>query len=226
MASPNYILGRKKYSRPQAMLWAENPGSVQIIDAGLETEEQFYVPDGYEIDSDNTGLTSDALLNQFIILSDDNRSPIDFSTTRIEKRERMINGRMRSYHIADKINISVSWDMLPSRSYADLANFNQTTGKPTLPINNGIGNDQQFTTDGGAGGVDLLNWYENHTGSFWVYLAYDKHNVYGSSTEAFKQLAKYNQVVEMYISDFSYSVVKRGANNHDLWNVQVSLEEV
>lgn len=226
MASPDYILGRKKYSRPQAMLWAENPGSVQVINEGLETEEQFYVPDGYEVDSDETGITNNSLLDQFIILSDDNRGPIDFSTIRIEKRERMINGRMRSYHIADKLNISVSWDMLPSRSYSDLANFNQTTGRSALEGLNGFGNDQQFTTDGGAGGVDLLNWYEKHTGSFWVYLAYDKHNAYGSNSKAFKQLAKYNQVVEMYISDFSYSVVKRGANNHDLWNVQVSLEEV
>lgn len=224
MASPNYILGRKKYSRPQAMLWAANPGSVQILDEGLETEEQFYVPDGYEVDSDETGTMDNRLFDQFIILSDDNRGPLDFSTTRIEKRERMINGRMRSYHIADKINISVSWDMLPSRSYSSFATFSQETGKPTIDLASGA--DQQFTTDGGAGGVDILNWYEKHTGSFWVYLAYDKYNAYGSSPRAFKQLAKYNQVVEMYIADFSYSVVKRGANNHDLWNVQVTLEEV
>lgn len=221
MASPNYILGRKKYSRPQAMLWASNPGSVQILDEGLETEEQFYVPDGYEVDSDESGLTNNLLFDQFIILSDDNRSQIDFSTERIEKRERMINGRMRSYHIADKVSISVSWDMLPSRSFSNFALFNQQTGQTAL-----TGNSQQFTTDGGAGGVDMLNWYEKHTGPFWVYLAYDKYNAYGSSPQAFKQLAKYNQVVEMYISDFSYSVVKRGANNHDFWNVSVTLEEV
>lgn len=221
MASPEYILGRKKYSRPQAMLWAANPGSVQVINQDTQEEEQFYVPDGYEVNSDETGLTDSTLLDQFIILSDDNRSPIDFKINRIEKRERMINGHMRSYHVADKTSITVSWDMLPSRSFADYAKFNQSTGAAVIS-----GNDAQFTTDGGAGGIELLDWYEKHTGPFWVYLAYDKYNSYGSSPTAYKQLAKYNQVIQMYLADFSYTVVKRGSTNHDFWNVSVTLEEV
>lgn len=222
MANAEYILGRKKYSRPQAMLWAENPGRIDILDEGTEQEQQYYVPDGYESAADTTGVEDQQLLNQFIILSDDNRSPIDIKINRIEKRERMINGRMRSYHTADKISVTVSWTMLPSRAFSSIANFDTTTGKSTM---NGQ-QDAQFTTDGGAGGVDMLNWYENHSDPFWVYLAYDKHNVYGNTPEAFGQLARYNQVVEMYFADFSYSVVKRGASNYDFWNVSVTLEEV
>ncbi len=221
MASPNYILGRKKYSRPQAMLWAANPGSLQVVNPDTTEEEYFYIPNGYEVNSNETGLTDPLLLDQFIILSDDNRGPIDFKTTRIEKRERMINGRMRSYHTADKMTITVSWDMLPSRSFADYPEFNQTTGAPVLS-----GNDAQFTTDGGAGGVEILDWYEKHPEPFWVYLAYDKYNVYGSSPSAYKQLGKYNQVINMYVSDFSYTVAKRGSTNHDFWNISVTLEEV
>ena len=216
MASAEYILGRKKYARPQAMLWAENPGS--IVTSG---DTQYYAPDGYESAADSSDITDGTLLNQFIILSDDNRSPIDFKINRIEKRERMINGRMRSYHIADKLSITTSWTMLPSRSFASLANFNPSTGKT---LQNTL--DSQYTTDGGAGGVDMLNWYENHTDPFWVYLAYDKHNTYGDTPDAFLQLAKYNQVVEMYLTDFSYSVVKRGSSNYDFWNVSITLEEV
>ncbi len=103
MATENYMLGRKKYQRPQAMMWSENPGT--LVD-GL------YIPNGLEINSDSTSNADPENLNQCLILSDDNRSPIDFKPTRIESRKRMVNGRMRSYHIADKLTISTSWDML------------------------------------------------------------------------------------------------------------------
>ena len=75
----------------------------------------------------------------------------------------------------------------------------------------------QYTVDGGAGGLDLLNWYNNNQGPFWVFLAYDQ---YVNQT-------KYSQVIQMYFKDFSYSVIKRnGLNGKDLWNINVVLEEV
>jgi hypothetical protein len=190
------------------MLWSENPGR---IDAGA------YIPNGYEVGYDNEEISDLTQLNQFLILSDHNRSSLEFSIDRIEQRERMINGRMRSYHIADKLQASLSWSMLPSRSFRDSPSFSET----------GIANysaDDRYTVDGGAGGVNLLSWYESHPGPFWVYLAYDKFNKDG--VEDYSKLAEYNQVVEMYISDFSYSVVKRGTGNHDFWDISVSLEEV
>ena len=206
-----YMSGRKKYQRPQGMLWADNPG---IVVGGK------HIPEGYESLADSGDETSLSLLNQFIILSDDNRSPLDFKNIRIEKRERMINGRMRSYHIADKLGLNVSWQMLPSRSFVTNPEFS-ASGTPIVS-----GNDQQYTTDGGAGGAEILEWYENHKGSFWVYLSYDKRTNFGSDNAAYSHLAEYSQVVEMFISDFSYSVQKRGGSNFDLWNISVSLEEV
>ena len=119
MSTSDYMIGRKKYQRPQAMLWSNNSGT--LVD-GL------YVPNGLEIGQDPGSETDESLFNQFLILSDDNRSPIDFTPIRIEKRERMINGRMRSYHIADKLKVSVSWENLPSRSY-DLAPSFDENGK-------------------------------------------------------------------------------------------------
>lgn len=226
MASVDYIVGRKKYSRPQALLWADNPGSLVVLEGGTANEQRFYVPGGYENRTDPSTISDTELLNSFIILSDDGRSPIDFSTERIEKRERMINGRMRSYHIADKLNISFSWDMLPSRSYRTSPNFNPDDGTSNLNGTRGAGFDQEFTTDGGAGGVEILKWYEDHSGPFWVYLAYDKNTSFQNRSNQYGQLDKYNQVVEMYFSDFSYSVVKRGNGGHDFWNVSVTLEEV
>ena len=205
MATSDYIVGRKRYTRPQAVLWSENPGT--LVD-GL------YVPTGQEIGADST-LTVGGI-NQFLILSDHNRSPIDFKPIRIEQRERMINGNMRSYHIADKVEISFSWSNLPSRAYPNVAEFDS------------IGNADQtteYTADGGAGGVELLDWYEKHQGPFWMFLAYDKYNNFGKDDNAFLHLTGYNEIMQVYISSFDYSVQKRGRNNHDLWDVSVSLEE-
>ena len=213
MATSAYISGRKRYQRPQSILWSENAGT---LSNGL------YVPTGQEIGA-NSSLTTDGI-NQFLILSDHNREDMSFNSERIEKRERTINGRMRSYHIADKLTMNVSWNNLPSRAYSDKADFASTGLSPNK------GTSSEFTADGGAGGVEVLDWYENHQGPFWMYLAYDKYinfPVDGETTDAsFGHLGKYNQIVEVYFSDFNYSVVKRGGTNHDLWNISVSLEEV
>jgi hypothetical protein len=213
MATDAYMLGRKKYQRPQAMLWSENSGSLVN---GL------YVPNGIEVNANTGSEIDESLFEQFLVLSDDNRSPLDFRPERIENRKRMANGRMRSYHIADKMTLSTSWDMLPSRSYASRPDYSLETGKSPYTGNNSL----EYTTDGGAGGVDILNWYENHKGPFWVYLAYDKFSVFGKDDNAYENLSKYNQLIEMFISDFSYSVVRRGGSNYDFWNISVTLEEV
>ena len=202
-----YMQSRKKYQRPSAMLWSENSGT--LID-GL------YITYGLEVGADPGQVEDESLIDQFLILSDDNREPLNFSDERIEKRERMINGRMRSYHIADKIKISTSWNMLPSRSHEDIPNFDQATG---------ISTNKSYTTDGGAGGADIQEWYNDHKGSFWVFLAYDRKGIFRGTENPYDHLRQYNQVIEMFISDFSFSVEKRGPN-FDYWNVSVSLEEV
>ena len=201
-ATAAYISGRKRYSRPQAMLWADNAGSIVDgvrIPAGLEKEN-------------------------FIICSDHNRGEMSINQQRIESRQRMVNGTMRSYHIADKVAISVSWDMLPSRSYSRQVIFN-STGDPILS------GATEYTADGGAGGVELLDWYENHSGPFYVYLGYDKYNgpsqlVANQVTDtSFGFLGIYNDVKLMYFAGFDYAIQKRGGTNHDMWSVSVSLEE-
>lgn len=209
MASLGYLQGRQKYGRPQAMLWADN--------AGYTDDSGFLVPYGEEIGSEL--YTGDN--GSFIILTDDNRSDISFSNTPIESRERMINGRMRSYHIANKLGIETSWDMIPSRSYPSAQMFDNQTGSVQQAL---VG--LEYTTDGGAGGVEMLDWYRtNKGGSFFVYLAYDNYANTGKTAEDFNNLNKYNEVVEVFFSDFSHSVVKRGQNNYDFWNISVTLEE-
>jgi hypothetical protein len=211
MATAAYLTGRRRYNRPQALLWSENPGT--LVDG-------VYIPNGYELQGNYDDSTDLDLTNQFLILSDHNRGELNFTPTRIEQRQRTINGRMRSYHIADKLTMSVSWNNLPSRGYYQDAGFDE---EGLSAYKNTTG---EFTSDGGAGGVELLDWYENHTGPFWMFLAYDKYSNFGKDDEAYTHLAQYNQIMQVYITDFSYSVVKRGGTNHDLWNISVSLEEV
>jgi hypothetical protein len=179
------------------------------------------VPNGFEVGADVPVETDPNLIDQFLILSDHNRGEININQERLEQRQRTINGRMRSYHIADKLSFSWSWNLLPSRAFYQNAEFDPATG--ISPYQN---NTQEFTSDGGAGGVELLDWYQNHKGPFWMYLAYDKYSNFGDDDAAFGHLAQYNQIVQVYFADFNYSIVKRGGNNFDFWNISVTLEEV
>jgi hypothetical protein len=211
VATAAYLTGRRRYQRPQALLWSENAGT--LVDG-------VYLPTGFEIGAEVPAETDEALLDQFLVLSDHNRGELQFNPTRIEQRQRTINGRMRSYHIADKLTMNLSWNNLPSRSYYQDPSFNSSGVSPYKNTNG------EFTADGGAGGVELLDWYENHPGPFWIYLAYDKYSNFGKDDAAFGHLAQYNQIMEVYFADFSYAVTKRGGSNHDLWNISVTLEEV
>jgi hypothetical protein len=212
MATQSYMQGRKKYSRPHAMMWSKQP---PLVVNGQ------YVPYGLEMNDSTTSSTLDAIKDQFLILSDDNREPLSFKNERIETRKRMVNGQMRSYHIADKLNISTSWQLLPSRGFATYPNFDTATGEP----NPALVSSQMITSDGGAGGVDMLDWYQNNTGSFWVYLSYDKYNEFSKDQFRFERLGEYPQAIEMFVASFDYDVVKRGGQS-DLWNITLSLEEV
>lgn len=187
MATSGYVTGRKKWSLPQAVVWAN----------AYEISSGVYVPSGTEY-------------QDFIILSDHNRQEINIPSERIENRKRMINATMRSYHVADKSRFSWSWEMLPSRAFDDNPQFSSTTGLPTAVTT-------MHTADGGAGGWDLKEWYENHVGPFYMLLSYDAGVAYGD-------VNKYTRIVHVYFSSFGYSLVKRGIT--DFWNVSVELEEV
>jgi hypothetical protein len=140
----------------------------------------------------------------------------------------MINGNMRSYWTADKLNLSTSWNRIPSRAYSKYVTFDPENGQ----IDDSSDPYSMYTVDGGAGGVDILSWYEDHPGPFYVFLAYDKFRIDGS--ENYNRLSGYNQVLKMYISSFDYSIEKRSgawssggtATGFDFWNISLSLEEV
>ena len=205
----DYLSGRKRRGgRPQGLLFADNPGKL---------ENGFYIPIGEEF-------------TDFIILSDDNRDPIDIKVNRIEEKQRTINGRMRSYHIADKLNISTSWKSLTSRTASGPTQVGSEPPNYALTIDpeDGVAyiaaDAISYTSDFAAGGVDLLDWYENHKGSFWVYLAYDKFSNF--EEDKYNKMNRYNEIIEVMFDDFSYTVVSRGTTTHDFWDISLSLEEV
>jgi hypothetical protein len=75
---------------------------------------------------------------RFRRLTEHNRAPLSINTERIESSQRMANGTLRKYFIADKLNLNVSWDMIPSF--------------------------RNETADGGWGAEDIKNFYESSAG--------------------------------------------------------------
>lgn len=138
----------------------------------------------------------------YLYISDNNRSDLAISLERIEHRQRMINGTMRSYHIADKKTYSTSWKKLPSRKDY-VTEYNKDN------VNDKFG-----------GGQQMLDWYNNHTGSFWVLFVYDY-----KSTTAKESIKNNVEVVNVFFENFSYNVITRGIDT-DLWDISLSLVEV
>jgi hypothetical protein len=241
MATRQYMAGRKKYARPQAVLFADQPPV--FIENGQPSPAY---PGGIEASS-NYGNTS-ILGNSFIILSDHNRNPINMSFTRYENKQRMVNAQLRSFYVNEKMTIDLSWNMLPSRAYSTKPDFSQSTGLADIVRSANIDHDdnpetptqtkeitssgskyfpdQEYTVDGGAGGAEILAWYKSHRGPFWVYLSYDNFASTGYADSNYGNLANYTDFYFVYITSFNYSVEKRGSNNHDMWNISLTLEEV
>jgi hypothetical protein len=200
-----YVHGNR--GRPNLVTFANNEGR-WFPTAGAE--DKLWLPEGDEY-------------TDYLILSDHNREPLDVNTERIGNRKRMINSRMRSYHVADKRTFNLSWTDIPSRAYSVMNGYKTwADGGPVA----------KFTADGGAGGVEMLNWYDSHPGSFYIFLSFDAASVELTGAGVW---GGYARVYEVMIDDFSYVPTKRspgypGPGNTmyylDLWNVSMSLEEV
>lgn len=142
-----------------------------------------------------------------LILSDHGRAPLNMSYERIETRERMANGTMRSYFIADKRTFELSWENLPSRASG--------------PSGVGQGGSTRLTSDGYAGANDLRAFYEVATGSFTLDLWIDESAI--SSWSSLPTTAA-DLALPVYFASFSSEVTKRGTY-FDLVNVSMTLEQ-
>jgi hypothetical protein len=135
---------------------------------------------------------------RFRRVTEQNRAPLSLNVERIESGQRMSNGTLRKYFIADKLNISASWEMVPSF--------------------------RNETVDGGWGAEDLKAFYESAAGrgAFRIKL-----NPTVFSTELIEQsdgaLADDYTYTVMFTS-CDFTVVKRGLQ--PFWSVNISLEQV
>jgi len=78
----------------------------------------YLIDAGLQISLGQTALgavTTDPTQMVWYKLTDHNRDAIDISTERIESANRMANGSMRKYVIAQKDKISASWKYVPSK---------------------------------------------------------------------------------------------------------------
>ena len=135
---------------------------------------------------------------RFRRVTEHNRAPLSLNTERIESGQRMSNGTLRKYFVADKLNVNVSWEMIPSF--------------------------RNETVDGGWGAEDLKNFYESAAGrgAFRIKL-----NPTVFSTDLVEQsdgaLADDYTYTVMFTS-CDFTVVKRGLQ--PFWSVNISLEQV
>jgi hypothetical protein len=139
---------------------------------------------------------------KFYYLTDDSRSEVRVTIERIEYKKRMINGRMRAYHVADKKSFGINWTDLPT-SKTIISEYKTSSGRANI-----------------AAAKELLEWYEDHTGSFYLSLVYD--NTQSASAVPLKyRMETYN----VFFDDFSYVIKNRGPT-HDMWDVSINLVEV
>lgn len=133
-------------------------------------------------------------------VSEHNRQSLNITHNRIQKAQRMSNGSLRKFFVADKREFSTSWQLLPTFS--------------------------TMTVDNGWGKADLLSFYEGSKGqgTFKIKIVYGKDQsnplldrdevVTVSFTSCSFELVKRN-------------VKNTGTDPaQEFWNVSLSMEEV
>lgn len=88
-------------------------------------------------------------------ITDHNRAQLSIDVERLEKKQRMANGTLRKYIVADKRNFSTSWSMLPKLSTQTVDGFwgaeaieqfyNTITGSFSLELTDGDGEVYTYT---------------------------------------------------------------------------------
>ena len=139
-------------------------------------------------------------LNTTLKLSEHNRQPISLSKTRIEKTQRMANGTMRKFYVADKESINVSWTKLPSFS--------------------------TYTIDGGYGALDLRSFYDGSaakaSGALSGRATFDVQLSYGGTTRTMEMI-----FTSFSLELVGRNVKQKNTDSaQEFWNLSITLEEI
>ena len=112
----------------------------------------------------------------------------------------MVNGSLRKFFVADKENITVNWNMLPSFS--------------------------SMTVDGGYGAIDLKNFYEGTaakgSGTLSGRSTFDVTIKYGGTTKTLEM-----SITSVSFEIVKRNVKEQTTDTpQEFWNVSLSMEEV
>ncbi len=135
---------------------------------------------------------------RFRRLTEHNRAPLSINTERIESSQRMANGTLRKYFIADKLNLNVSWEMIPSF--------------------------RNETADGGWGAEDIKNFYESSAGRSTFRVKINPTVFSTSLIEDSNGSLVDDYTYTMAFTSCDFTVLKRGLQ--PFWSVNISLEQV
>jgi hypothetical protein len=135
---------------------------------------------------------------RFRRLTEHNRLPLSLNTERIESSQRMANGALRKYFIADKLNLNVSWEMIPSF--------------------------RNETVDGAWGAEDIKNFYESAAGRGPFRIKINPTVFSTSLVEQSDGALADDYTYTMAFTSCDFSIIKRGLQ--PFWSVNISLEQV
>jgi hypothetical protein len=141
---------------------------------------------------------SSATQLRFRRLTEHNRQPLSINTERIESSQRMANGTLRKYFIADKLILDVSWEMIPSF--------------------------RNETVDGGWGAEDIKNFYESSAGRGAFRVKINPTVFSTSLVEESDGALSDDYTYTMVFTSCDFTVLKRGLQT--FWSVNISLEQV
>lgn len=131
-------------------------------------------------------------------VSEHNRSEFNMGTIRIEQQQRMANGSLRKYFVADKKTFNVSWSMLPSF--------------------------RNEAVDGAWAAEDIKAFYESSTGQGSFRIKINPTPFAVSNIEQSDGVLADDYTYTVVFTSCNFTVVKRGLQTY--WNVDLSMEQV
>jgi hypothetical protein len=134
-------------------------------------------------------------------LTDHNRQPIQYAPQRIEQVQRMANGTMRKFVVANKAVYDTSWQAVPSASQT----ISSQSGVYFMPY--------QPTVDGKLGAAFMKAFYDaNVLRPIWLKLTYAIDNATGTGhvpSQLANPTTDNHQILKVFMTDFRYTINKR-----------------
>lgn len=145
----------------------------------------------------NLSLSSKTQL-KFRRVTEHNRQPLSINIQRIEQSSRMANGTTRKYFIADKLSVSLSWEMVPSF--------------------------RNETVDGAWGAEDLKAFYESAAGRGAFRIKLNPTVFSPDLVEQSDGALSDDYTYTVMFTSCDFTVMKRGLQT--FWSVNITLEQV